>query len=112
MKENIIGVLDGQQRLSSLYLALQGTYSYMTPRARWDNDEAFPNRELYFNILKNSKNENDSVTYSFKLLTISEKEKENEFCVPVKIALLWKGANDPINYAREVGLLNSNVNLK
>lgn len=113
MKENIIGVLDGQQRLSSLYLALQGTYSYKTPRARWDNDEAFPNRELYFNVLKNSKNENDSVTYSFKFLTLSEKEKENEneneFWVPVKIALLWRGANDPINYAREIGLLNSNV---
>ncbi|GAJ16642.1 unnamed protein product, partial [marine sediment metagenome] len=27
-KEEIIGVLDGQQRLSSMYIALQGKYAY------------------------------------------------------------------------------------
>jgi len=52
LKEEIIGVLDGQQRLSSMYIALQGTYAYKKPYARWNNDNAFPRRKFYFNLFK------------------------------------------------------------
>jgi len=31
IKEEIIGILDGQQRLSSMYIALQGSYAYKLP---------------------------------------------------------------------------------
>src|SRR5690606_38385232 len=37
-EEGITAVLDGQQRLTSLYIALKGTYAYKLPRKRWDND--------------------------------------------------------------------------
>lgn len=40
-KDEILAVLDGQQRLSSMYVALQGSYAYKKPYARWDDDNAF-----------------------------------------------------------------------
>ena len=46
LKEEIIGVLDGQQRLGSMYVTLQGTYAYKKPHARWENDSAFPKRKF------------------------------------------------------------------
>src|SRR5947209_5625073 len=35
-QDDITGVLDGQQRLTSLYLGLRGSYAYKEPRKRWD----------------------------------------------------------------------------
>lgn len=42
--ETIWAVLDGQQRLTSLYIALQGSMSRKLPNKRWKNDDAFPKR--------------------------------------------------------------------
>ena len=35
--KNIIAVLDGQQRLTALYIGLLGTYTEKLPYYRWDN---------------------------------------------------------------------------
>ena len=44
-------VIDGQQRLTSLYIGLHGTYAYKTARKRWvDNEECIPTRMLYLNL--------------------------------------------------------------
>lgn len=51
LKDEIIGVLDGQQRLSSMYLALQGIYREKLKYHSWNNPNAFPDRKLYLNIL-------------------------------------------------------------
>ncbi|MCQ5365977.1 DUF262 domain-containing protein [Anoxybacillus salavatliensis] len=106
MREKIIAVLDGQQRLGSLYVALQGSYAYKKPRARWDNDDAFPTRLLCFNILHNVRGEEDEMTFQFKFLTEDEMNERNEhtFWFPVKKALLWKNATDFTAFARENGL--------
>ena len=40
----ITAILDGQQRLTSLYIALKGNYASKIPRRRWDNDDAFPKK--------------------------------------------------------------------
>jgi uncharacterized protein with ParB-like and HNH nuclease domain len=109
-KERIIGVLDGQQRLSSLYLALQGSYAYKKPRARWDNDDAFPKRLLCFNILHlDNSGDNDSMTYQFKFLTEQEIQVKDEkhFWLPVKEALKWSNANDYIKFASQNGLISN-----
>lgn len=72
-QEDIIGILDGQQRLTALYLGLKGTYAYKEPRKRWDNPQAFPTRKLYINLLKSAKNsrETDSF-YDFAFLSDAE----------------------------------------
>lgn len=74
--DEITAILDGQQRLTSLYLGLRGNYAYKLPRKRWDNDLAFPKRQLYLNLL--SRSEDSEFEYAFKFLTTDEaKTKDN-----------------------------------
>lgn len=106
-KDEIYGILDGQQRLNSMYIALQGSYAYKKPRARWNNPLAFPKRNLYLNLLYTSKKEDihnceecgeevpwdtkmcpncgnqfeeeySDVKYDFKFLTEEESKEINE----------------------------------
>jgi uncharacterized protein with ParB-like and HNH nuclease domain len=69
-QNSIIAILDGQQRLTSLYIGLKGSYAYKLPRLHWHNDLAFPKRKLYLNLLKES-GEFDRL-YDFKFLTDKE----------------------------------------
>ncbi len=50
-RDEIIGILDGQQRLNSMYIAFQGSYAYKKPYVRWDNPNAFPKRHFFLNSL-------------------------------------------------------------
>lgn len=36
---NFMAVIDGQQRLTSLYIGLKGTYAYKLPRKHWKDDQ-------------------------------------------------------------------------
>ena len=47
----IIGVLDGQQRLSSMYLGLQGTHRERLKYHKTKQDYAYPETALYLNLL-------------------------------------------------------------
>lgn len=70
-------VLDGQQRLTALYLGLCGSYAYHGYRKSWDFSEAsFPTRHLYLNLTDiKPVDENDKV-YDFKFLD----KKETKQC--------------------------------
>lgn len=74
-------VLDGQQRLTSLYIGLRGSYAYRTPRLREeDSERVYPTRRLYLNLIKPLENEEDGRIYEFKFLTDSEfSANENEW---------------------------------
>ena len=77
-------VLDGQQRLTSLYIGLRGSYAYRTPRLREENTErVYPTRMLYLNLSKPLENEEDGRIYEFKFLTNNESigSKKNWFKV-------------------------------
>ncbi len=66
-----IAVIDGQQRLTSLYIGLNGTYRYKKPNKWWSNDEeAMPTRRLYLNISKpvESKIDNEKM-FDFRFLS-------------------------------------------
>ena len=75
-EEDITAILDGQQRLTALYLGLKGTYAYKLPRKQWNNDYAFPKRELHLNLLKQSNN--GDLEYDFKFLTYEDANKRDE----------------------------------
>lgn len=68
--ENVMAVLDGQQRLTSIYIGLKGTYAYKIPFKQWKSEAAFPERKLYLNIVEPSNSENDR--YDFSFLTVDE----------------------------------------
>lgn len=75
--ENIIAILDGQQRLTSLYIGLKGSYAYKLSYRRWEDEQAYPVRKLYLNLLKYS-NESE-YKYEFEFLTKAEAtQNDNE----------------------------------
>lgn len=69
-ESGIRAVLDGQQRLTALYIGLKGSYRYKEPRKRWDNNLAFPKRMLHLNLLRGS--EDSDFEFEFKFLTSEE----------------------------------------
>lgn len=72
-------VLDGQQRLTSLYIGLCGSYAYRLPRLHEENSErVYPTRRLYLNILNELEGEEDGRTYEFRFLTDQESRSEPE----------------------------------
>lgn len=54
-KEKVTAVLDGQQRLTALYIALKGTYAEHLKGKRWAKRESYPERKLYLNLLQKRK---------------------------------------------------------
>ncbi|MGP9506641.1 DUF262 domain-containing protein [Psychrobacter sp. AOP7-D1-15] len=64
---DIRGVLDGQQRISSMYIALQGVYCTKKKYAKTKNNNAYPERQMYINLLNEA--------YEFKFLT--DKDAQN-----------------------------------
>ena len=47
--EDIIALLDGQQRMTSIFIALLGSYANKIPYYRWESPHAFPKKKLYLN---------------------------------------------------------------
>jgi uncharacterized protein with ParB-like and HNH nuclease domain len=76
--EDITALLDGQQRMTSLYVALTGSYAKKMPYYRKNSAHAYPKKKLYLNLLQPS--DDFEVEYDFKFLTEEEAEpttKEN-----------------------------------
>jgi uncharacterized protein with ParB-like and HNH nuclease domain len=84
--ENYYIVLDGQQRLSSLYIAIKGSLARKLPRCWWNNDESFPKKELYMNLQCKLTNKiiDDDESKRFKFLTESEAKEEPKKWFKVK----------------------------
>ena len=49
--QNLVLVLDGQQRLTSLMIGLCGTYTVKKKYKRWDNPDAWSAQQLYMDLL-------------------------------------------------------------
>lgn len=92
-EETIWAVLDGQQRLTSLYIALQGSMSRKLPNKRWKNDDAFPVKELYFNLHSQRTDEED-ISYEFKFLTQEEAKKQKD-------DMIWYLVKDILKYSQD-----------
>lgn len=91
--ETIWAILDGQQRLTSLYIALQGSMSRKLPNKRWKNDDAFPKKELYFD-LHSEKTDDENISYEFRFLTSNEATNN-------KNDKVWYLVKDILKYSTE-----------
>ena len=91
--EYIWSLLDGQQRLTSIYISLQGSIRRKLPNKRWKNDDAFPQKELYFNLHSNY-TEDDDISYEFDFLTEAEAESNKD-------GKLWYRVKDILKYKQE-----------
>lgn len=70
--ECIYAVLDGQQRLTSLYISLQGSFRNKIPKKHWNNNEAYPEKELYIDLRHLGEDIDNEYTYKFAFLTEQE----------------------------------------
>jgi uncharacterized protein with ParB-like and HNH nuclease domain len=69
-------VLDGQQRLTALYIGLKGSYAYKRKNYAWkDNEHSIPTRKLHLCLSENSIDEDeneDGRVFDFRFLTKDE----------------------------------------
>lgn len=62
-------VLDGQQRLTSLNIALYGSFAEKKKYSWWNSADAFPVKRLYLNLVEGSKDEELGLKYDLQFLT-------------------------------------------
>lgn len=103
--DSIWAVLDGQQRLTSLYIALQGSISRKLPMKRWANNEAFPQKELYFNLRSQKESEDDDITYEFAFLA-------HDSVAESKPDKLWYRVKDILQYKSPTDVMTQIVNTR
>ncbi|MGF1750605.1 DUF262 domain-containing protein [Vibrio cionasavignyae] len=102
--QEVRGVLDGQQRISSLYIALQGVYCSKRKYAKKTTNTAYPERQLYLNLF------GDVSDYQFKFL--EEKDAavkgEGQFYYLVRDILTRANDVDPYDILDELAEANPN----
>ncbi|MFA7030043.1 MAG: DUF262 domain-containing protein [Candidatus Cloacimonadaceae bacterium] len=88
-------VLDGQQRLTALYIGLKGSYAYKRKNYSWkDNENSLPTRKLYLCLTENSIDEDeneDGRVYDFQFLTKDEIEESDKIWFEVGKILALSG---------------------
>ncbi|QIW16358.1 hypothetical protein A4G20_08420 [Pasteurellaceae bacterium RH1A] len=93
-------ILDGQQRLTALYIGLRGSYAYKEYRKRWeDNEYSIPTRHLYLNITRPLENEEDDKEYEFSFLK-KENTKEDDIYIDSNDQM-WFKVGSILNYRNE-----------
>ena len=104
--EDIIALLDGQQRMTSIFLSLCGTYAKKIPYYRWDSPHAFPKKRLYLNLISNS--EEMEVEYDFNFLSEKElEEKESGFWFECSRILEFTDISKVMEYLMLNGLMDT-----
>lgn len=107
-QNDFITILDGQQRLTSLYIGLKGSYAYKTPRKRWENTEnSIPTRHLYLNLSNELLNQEDGKKYEFKFLDKNATSEKTLFQKNIEENQdLWFKVSEILNFKTEDDLDN------
>jgi len=108
--DNLSIVLDGQQRLTSLYIGLKGTRTLKKPKAWWDNPNAFEEKQLYLNLRyqPNEENPDDNFKFEFYQKNSLPKHDNNNYWFKVGKIL---DIGSIVSYARENNLLDSEAEI-
>lgn len=106
-QEGVTAILDGQQRLTSLYIGLRGTYASRTKWAWRTSDHAYPKRRLYLNLSRPAPESEDGLKYDLRFLTDGERigAKADGYWFPIGDVLKFSNLFDIINYLREHSLI-------
>lgn len=73
-EEDVIAVLDGQQRMTSMYIGLTGSFSERQYRRRKNNPNSYPKMKLYLNLLKRC----DDVEFEYDFSFLTEHGAQNK----------------------------------
>lgn len=111
---DFFAVIDGQQRMTSLYVGLIGSYRMKRPNKRWkDNEDAMPTRVLYLELSSalSTAIDNEKM-FNFRFLTQAELSDDmsahpDHFWFKVGDVLNFKTLSDVNAYAIKNGLLTN-----
>lgn len=104
-------IIDGQQRLTSLYIGLKGSYAYKLPRKWWeDKEENIPTRYLYLNLSRPLPDENErQMIFDFQFLTKQDFERKSassDIWFKVNDILMFEKTNDLDKFIEDNGWLS------
>ncbi|UOS70756.1 DUF262 domain-containing protein [Helicobacter pylori] len=102
-------VLDGQQRLTSLYIGLKGTRTLKKKGARYDNPNAYEEKRLYLNLKHQPSMDNPEDNYQFEFHAKVPTNDKNHFWF--KVGDILELESSVLNYAQEHGLKENELNL-
>ena len=66
---SLVAILDGQQRLTALNIALNGSHARKLPYRRYSNPDAYPERFLYLDLCRRWSEDDSDLLYRFEFLT-------------------------------------------
>ncbi len=100
-------VLDGQQRLTSLYIGLKGTRTLKKKWAR--NDNAYEEKRLYLNLKYQPNMDNPEDNYQFEFHAKTPENDEKHFWF--KVGDILELENGALNYVTKHGLKENELDL-
>ncbi|GAA6903048.1 DUF262 domain-containing protein [Helicobacter pylori] len=107
-RDELCIVLDGQQRLTSLYIGLKGTRTLKKRWARSDNPSAYEEKRLYLNLKHQPNMDNPEDNYQFEFHAKAPANDENHFWFKVgdilELESVW-------NYAEKHGIKGNALDL-
>ncbi len=108
-RDDLSIVLDGQQRLTSLYIGLKGTRTLKKKGARNDNPNAYEEKRLYLNLKYYPNMDNPEDNYKFEFHTKAPENDKKHFWF--KVGDILELESGVLNYAQEHGLKENELNL-
>ncbi|GAA7436417.1 DUF262 domain-containing protein [Helicobacter pylori] len=107
-RDDLYIVLDGQQRLTSLYIGLKGTRTLKKKNARNDNPNAYEEKRLYLNLKHQPNMDNPEDNYEFEFHAQKPENDKKHWWFKVGDILELKNV---WNYAQEHGLKGNELDL-
>lgn len=104
---DVTAVLDGQQRLTALYIGMAGTYAYRKAKAWKSNANAYPKRTLYLCLTR--KPDDPDSTYELAFREDSKNlstDERGDHWVRVGAALEWDNPGAPHKFLLSANLAN------
>ncbi|WQV55340.1 DUF262 domain-containing protein [Helicobacter pylori] len=107
-RDDLYIVLDGQQRLTSLYIGLKGTRTLKKKNARYDNPNAYEEKRLYLNLKHQPNMDNPEDNYGFEFHAKTPTNDEEHWWFKVGDILELKNV---WNYVQEHDLKDNRLEL-
>ncbi|GAA7173762.1 hypothetical protein ID0408_11490 [Helicobacter pylori] len=107
-RDELCIVLDGQQRLTSLYIGLKGTRTLKEKRAKYDNPNAYEEKRLYLNLKHQPNMDNPEDNYQFEFHAKAPTNDKDHFWFKVgdilELESVW-------NYVEKQGIKGNALDL-
>ncbi|MCY3410978.1 MAG: DUF4268 domain-containing protein [Candidatus Heimdallarchaeota archaeon] len=111
-KNDIIAILDGQQRFTSLYLGLTGSYSKKIPRKAINNPNSYPRKTLHLNIVNYAQDNDLQMLYDFRFLIEEEYKDLKDGWFKVADILKFQTEGELMRFLAKYNLGNNDISIE